>query len=99
MAYCRDIDREGFLTVQTQYFVQGLVVEGGKTAYQVSEEIDIPQTTISRWVRQAKENESAPTLKASEKSELQRLRRENARLKQERDFLRDAAAYFARDQD
>ncbi len=43
--------------------------------------------------------DAAPTLEASDtpEAELHRLRRENERLRQERDFLKKAAAFFARE--
>ena len=38
-----------------------------------------------------------PELSVSERAELQRLRKENQTLKMERDFLKKAAAYFAKE--
>lgn len=51
-------------------------------------------------MREAKiEDGEQPGLKADERAELQHLRRENQVLKMERDILKKAAAFFARETD
>lgn len=74
--------------------------ESGRSMRQVAEELDVSETSLSRWVQQAKVDES-PTpdgpLTTDERTELARLRRENRVLQQERDFLKKAAAFFAKE--
>ncbi|MXW54342.1 MAG: transposase [Gammaproteobacteria bacterium] len=58
---------------------------------QISEELGISQSLLSRWVREHR----ARYERGSDSEELVRLWRENARLKRECAFLRKAADYFA----
>lgn len=75
-----------------------MVREGQKPA-DLAHEFGVTATTIWKWVRQAELDSSERTdgLKTDEKAELARLRRENARLKEERDILKKAAAWFAQE--
>jgi transposase len=59
----------------------------------------VSATTIWKWVRQAELDTGRRTdgLTSDDKAELARLRRENARLKEERDILKKAAAWFAQE--
>ncbi len=65
---------------------------------QVAHDLGVDPDTIRRWLRQADVNagrrEGATT---DEKAELARLRREVALLKEEREILRKATQFFARD--
>jgi len=68
----------------------------------VARELDLTQTALRSWVLRAdidagKGPEGALT--SGEREELQRLRRENRTLEMERDFLKKAAAFFAKEQD
>ena len=78
-----------------------LVREVGNVA-QVARDLGIHATTLNRWVRQ-EEIDAGPgpegALTTEEREELRRLRRENRTLQMERDFLKKAAAFFAKDQD
>lgn len=69
---------------------------------QVARDLDLTETALRLWVKQA-ELEGGPepggTLSGQEKEELERLRREVRTLRMERDFLKKAAAFFAKDQD
>jgi transposase len=73
-----------------------LVVRHGQSANQVAKDLGIGQTSVSRWLRQAK---TAPAkvngFQAAE--ELKHLRREVERLRMERDILKKAAAFFAKE--
>jgi transposase len=66
----------------------------------VARELGLVESVLHRWNKAHKEAEQVGSrvskLKA-EREELQRLRRENEVLRQERDFLRSAAAYFAKE--
>ena len=75
------------------------VRETGRTQAQVAKELGIAANTLSRWVRQfGNEKAEAFPGKGSQTSQaalISRLRRENERLRKERDFLKKTAAYFA----
>ncbi len=69
---------------------------------QVARDLDLTETALRHWVKQAEvDEERGPegALTTDEKEELRRLRRENRTLKMERDFLKKAAAFFAKEQD
>jgi transposase len=68
--------------------------ETGRSIRAVAEELKIAPTQLSRW--RAKYGTGQAPLVESEAAELKRLRRENEILRHERDFLKKAAAYFAR---
>ena len=84
-----------------------LVVDGGKSALQVARELDINSKTLYNWIRLYKEanNIKIDSRRTVQKSiskettdeENRRLRAENKLLKQERDILKKAAAYFAKE--
>lgn len=64
---------------------------------QIARDLGIDRDTLKRWLRQAEidagRRQGATT---DEKAELLRLRRENALLREEREILQKATAYFAR---
>lgn len=69
---------------------------------QVASELDLSDTSLRNWVKQAEIDEghgSESALTTEEKGELQRLRREVRTLKMERAFLKKAATFFAKEQD
>jgi transposase len=77
-----------------------LVTETGKTVGQVAIELDLTETALRRWVQQASVDEGPGpegALATTEKEELSRLRREVRTLRMERDFLKKAAAWFAKE--
>ena len=75
------------------------VQETGRTQAQVAKELGISANTLSRWMRQYRsEQDEAFPGKGRQNSKdalIRRLRRENERLRQERDFLKKTAKYFA----
>jgi len=77
-----------------------LCQQPGKTAYAVATELGLAPGSVTRWVRQAQIDAGGggegPRTTA-EREELVALRRENRRLRQERDILRKATALFARE--
>ena len=76
------------------------VQEEGKTVGQVARELDLTETALRSWVERAKADrgEGKPgALTTSEREELARLRKENRQLQMERDFLKKAAAFFAKE--
>jgi transposase len=73
--------------------------ESGATLSQVAREIGIKQQTLHRWKIQAEGAAGvvAGSGAAENNRELERLRRENIRLKAERDILKKALGYFAKE--
>jgi transposase len=68
--------------------------ETGRPLRAVAEELQVSEGALWRWRKQYGTG-AGEVLSPSEATELRRLRRENAVLRQERDFLKKAAAYFA----
>jgi len=77
------------------------LVRAGRSPYQLAKEFEPTALTISNWVKQADldEGRRADGLTTEERNELTRLRRENKRLRLEREILAKAAAWFARETD
>lgn len=78
-----------------------LVRTSGKPIAEVARSLGITDSTLHNWLkaeRDAKRRAEDPDgLSESERDELQRLRRENIELRTDREILRKAAAYFARE--
>jgi len=79
--------------------VVGLVRTRGKTVPEVARDLDLTETAVRNWVRQAAidaTRDPGGPLTSEERSELTRLRRELKTVTMERDFLRKAATFFAK---
>jgi len=76
-----------------------LVLDEGKTIAEVARDLDLTASALSGWVRQARANRDGGKsgLTTEEKAELARLRKENRQLRVERDILKKAAAFFAKE--
>ena len=77
-----------------------VVRESGHPVAQVARDLGIADHLLYRWRAEQQQAEGRGQTRQSlrdEQAELARLRRENATLTQERDFLRRAAAFFARE--
>ncbi len=75
-----------------------LVRTSGKSVAQVCLELDLTETAVRRWLAQADIDAGRREgLTTDEREELSRLRRENRVLREERDILRKAAAFFAKE--
>lgn len=78
------------------------VIVGGRAVAVVARTLEISSKTLFNWVSLARRGEM-PVKRASAKTvtdieaELSRLRQENARLKLEKEILKKAAAYFAKE--
>ena len=76
------------------------LVRAGRTPQELSREFEPSAQAIRNWVQQAEIDEGRKDGPSSEeKAELSRLRRENRQLKLEREILKKAAAWFARETD
>ena len=78
-----------------------LVTERGVSMAQAARDLGLHLNTLRKWVREHREDpvQAFPGegRQRPEAAELTRLRRENARLRMERDILKKAAAYFAKE--
>lgn len=76
-----------------------LVLDQGKTIAQVARDLDLTASALSAWVEQARADRSKGRtgLTTAEREELARLRKENRELRMERDLLKKAAAFFAKE--
>jgi len=77
------------------------LVRAGRTPSELAQEFEPSAQTLRNWVAQADRDEGRRSdgLTSSEREELRRLRRENRRIRLERDILAKAAAWFARETD
>jgi len=77
------------------------LVRSGRTAEELSREFEPSAQSIRNWVAAAAlaEGRGHDGLSGEDREELKRLRRENRRLRQEREILAKAAAWFARETD
>ena len=71
----------------------------GRSPESLAREFEPTAQCIRNWIRQADRDEGRRSdgLTTDERTELQRLRRENATLREEREILKKAAAWFARE--
>ena len=77
-----------------------LVKAGDRTIGQVAKDLDLTETALRDWVRRAEVDAGKgppDALTSAEREELVRLRRENKRLEMEREILKKAAAFFAKE--
>jgi transposase len=77
-----------------------LVLSGHKSAGQVARDLDLTETAVRAWVKQAQIDKGQGTqgaVTSAEKEELAKLRKENRELRMEREILRKAAAFFAKE--
>jgi|SRR5688572_20952882 len=75
---------------------------GDRSIEQIATDLDLTESSLRNWVRQAGVDAGeapnvADALTSAEKSELSELRREVKKLRQERDILKAAATYFAKE--
>ena len=80
--------------------VVALFRKSGKTAGEVARDLDLTETSVRAWIRQAEidEGKGPPgALTSSEREELFALKREVKTLRLEREILKKAAAFFAKE--
>jgi transposase len=70
----------------------------GRNPASVATELDLTETAVRRWVNQADiDAGDRPGMSSAEREELAALRRENRTLREERDILKRAVGFFARE--
>ncbi len=77
-----------------------LVLEKGKTVAEAARDLDLTPSSLGNWVEQAQANagkSSRGSLTTEEKEELAKLRKEVRELRLEREILKKAAAFFAKE--
>jgi transposase-like protein len=77
-----------------------LVQTSGRSVGDIAREMDLTETALRAWVKQAQTdagNGPPGALTTAEREELAQLRRDNKRLRMERDILKAAATFFAKE--
>ena len=77
-----------------------LVLDEGKSVSAVARDLDLTASALRTWVMRAKADRTkgkSGGLTTAERDELARLRKENRQLRLERDLLKKAAAFFAKE--
>jgi transposase len=78
-----------------------LIVDGGHTIVEVAKKLEISETSIRKWVKRIQPpTEPVPEkpLTDSERAELVRLRKQNAKLEMQLDFAKKVSTWFAKGQ-
>ena len=76
-----------------------LVLEEGKTVGAAARDLDLTESALRNWVEQARADRGKGkpgALTTAEREELARLRKDNRILQEEREILKKAAAFFAK---
>jgi len=75
------------------------LARNGRKLSELAEEFEPTEQTIRNWLKQADRDDgkSADRLSTDERDELRRLRKKLRQMKQERDILAKATAWFARE--
>ena len=78
-----------------------LVTQRGVSVAQTARDLDVHENVLRKWVREASADPQhafpGQGVMKPEQAEIERLRKEVAKLKMERDILKKAAAYFAKE--
>ena len=76
-----------------------LVLDEGKSVGAVARDLDLTETALRTWVHRARANRTRGRtgLTTAEREELAQLRKENRQLRLEREILKNAAAFFAKE--
>ena len=74
-----------------------LVLEQGLTRAQTARDLGVSESVLCKWVRKAERKEEPATLTGEERDELLRLRKQVQVLRTEREILKKAAAFFAKE--
>ena len=77
-----------------------LVLEQGKTVGAAARDLDLTESSLRNWVERARADRGKGkpgALTTAEREELTQLRKENRQLRLEREILKNAAAFFAKE--
>ena len=74
-----------------------LVKEQNYTIPNAARAVDVSQNVVRRWVREAEQESGGEALNTDERAELVRLRKENNALRMEKEILKKASAFFAKE--
>ncbi len=75
-----------------------MVLDDGNKVVDVAERLGVGEGTLGNWVRQARiDRGERAGVSTSERAELAELRRENTRLRMERDLLKRATAFWVKE--
>ncbi len=74
-----------------------LALTSGRQRKEIAKDLGVDRSTLRRWIREEKDNLSLTYPNETPEQELARLRSENAELRLERDILKKATAFFARE--
>lgn len=74
-----------------------LVTDQGYSVAKAAEAVDTRENNLRRWKKELEQEASGERLSADERAELARLRREVKELRMEKEILKKASAFFARE--
>lgn len=89
-----------FFTDEQKAEAVNIVKQSGKPVSQVAKEMGLTESALRKWVKQCRidaQPRIEGELTSADRQELVMLRRELKRVKMERDFLKKAAAFFAKE--
>jgi transposase len=101
MSTMTDTKRKRTRRTFTEDFKAGavrLVLDEGKTVAAAARDLDLTESSLRNWVQQARADRGTGrpgALTSAERDELAQLRKENRGLREEREILKKAAAFFA----
>jgi len=75
----------------------GLVTEQGYSMAKAAQAVDTSENNLRRWKKALEQEAKGERLSADERAELARLRREVKALRMEKDILKKASAFFAKE--
>lgn len=97
-----DTEKKPRKTYTREYKIEAvrMTTEGGISVAQAARDLEVNENTLHNWRRQFRQWGAASNAgkeALSQAEEIQRLRRENAKLREERDFLKKAAVWLAKE--
>lgn len=75
----------------------GLVIEQGYSVAKAAQAVGVNENNLRRWKKELAQESTGERLNSDERIELARLRRENKELRMEKEILKKASAFFAKE--